>query len=136
MIVLNQEESNIILNGSISYVPQEAWIQNNTVRNNILFYLPFAYIYKNGNKYVGDFKDDKMTGKGVLTCKNGDKYEGDFVNGKMDGEGVLNYADGHKYEGHFKNGKKNGHGTETSVDGFSYEGEWRDDQKFNKKKFV
>ena len=41
MIVLNQEESNIILNGSISYVPQEAWIQNNTVRNNILFYLPF-----------------------------------------------------------------------------------------------
>ena len=40
MIVLNQDESNIVLNGSISYVPQEAWIQNNTVRNNILFYLP------------------------------------------------------------------------------------------------
>ena len=41
MIVLNHDESNIVLNGSISYVPQEAWIQNNTVRNNILFYLPF-----------------------------------------------------------------------------------------------
>ena len=41
MIVLNREESNVILNGSISYVPQEAWIQNNTVKNNILFYLPF-----------------------------------------------------------------------------------------------
>ena len=41
MIVLNKEESNVILNGSISYVPQEAWIQNNTVKNNILFYLPF-----------------------------------------------------------------------------------------------
>ena len=41
MIILNREETNVILNGSISYVPQEAWIQNNTVRNNILFYLPF-----------------------------------------------------------------------------------------------
>ena len=41
MIILNKEESQVVLNGSISYVPQEAWIQNNTVRNNILFYLPF-----------------------------------------------------------------------------------------------
>ena len=41
MIQINKEESNIIVNGSISYVPQEAWIQNDTLRNNILFYLPF-----------------------------------------------------------------------------------------------
>ena len=41
MIILNKEESHVVLNGSISYVPQEAWIQNDTVKNNILFYLPF-----------------------------------------------------------------------------------------------
>ena len=41
MIILNKEETNVVLNGSISYVPQEAWIQNDTVKNNILFYLPF-----------------------------------------------------------------------------------------------
>ena len=41
MVSINREESHIVLNGSISYVPQEAWIQNDTVRNNILFYLPF-----------------------------------------------------------------------------------------------
>ena len=41
MIQINKDESNIIINGSISYVPQEAWIQNDTLRNNILFYLPF-----------------------------------------------------------------------------------------------
>ena len=41
MIQINKDESNIIVNGSISYVPQEAWIQNDTLRNNILFYLPF-----------------------------------------------------------------------------------------------
>ena len=41
MTQINKDESNIIINGSISYVPQEAWIQNDTLRNNILFYLPF-----------------------------------------------------------------------------------------------
>ena len=41
MIQINKDESRVIINGSISYVPQEAWIQNDTLRNNILFYLPF-----------------------------------------------------------------------------------------------
>ena len=41
MTQINKDESNIVINGSISYVPQEAWIQNDTLRNNILFYLPF-----------------------------------------------------------------------------------------------
>ena len=41
MIPLRPEETQIIINGSISYVGQEAWIQNDTVRNNILFHQPF-----------------------------------------------------------------------------------------------
>ena len=41
MIQINKDDSRVIINGSISYVPQEAWIQNDTLRNNILFYLPF-----------------------------------------------------------------------------------------------
>ena len=41
MIQINKDETSVIINGSISYVPQEAWIQNDTLRNNILFYLPF-----------------------------------------------------------------------------------------------
>ena len=41
MIQINKDETSVIVNGSISYVPQEAWIQNDTLRNNILFYLPF-----------------------------------------------------------------------------------------------
>ena len=46
MIQINKDESRVIINGSISYVPQEAWIQNDTLRNNILFYLPY-----DANKY-------------------------------------------------------------------------------------
>ena len=46
MIQINKDESRVIINGSISYVPQEEWIQNDTLRNNILFYLPY-----DANKY-------------------------------------------------------------------------------------
>ena len=41
MIILQNNNTKIIVNGKISYVGQEAWIQNNTVQNNILFYQPY-----------------------------------------------------------------------------------------------
>ena len=46
MIIQNHQNTKIIVNGKISYVGQEAWIQNNTVQNNILFYQPY-----NAEKY-------------------------------------------------------------------------------------
>ena len=46
MIIQNSNNTKIIVNGKISYVGQEAWIQNNTVQNNILFYQPY-----NAEKY-------------------------------------------------------------------------------------
>ena len=46
MIILQNKDTKIIVNGKISYVGQEAWIQNNTVQNNILFYQPY-----NAEKY-------------------------------------------------------------------------------------
>ena len=41
MIIENNNNTKIIVNGKISYVGQEALIQNNTVQNNILFYQPY-----------------------------------------------------------------------------------------------
>ena len=41
MMIENNDNTKIIVNGTISYVGQEAWIQNNTVQNNILFYQPY-----------------------------------------------------------------------------------------------
>ena len=46
MIILENNNTKIIVNGNISYVGQEAWIQNNTIQNNILFYQPY-----NAEKY-------------------------------------------------------------------------------------
>ena len=41
MIIKSNTNTKIIVNGNISYVGQEAWIQNNTIQNNILFYRPY-----------------------------------------------------------------------------------------------
>ena len=46
MIIERSNDTKIIVNGKISYVGQEAWIQNNTIMNNILFYQPY-----NSEKY-------------------------------------------------------------------------------------
>jgi hypothetical protein len=34
--------------------------------------------YKNGDKYVGEWKNDKCYGKGLKAYANGDKYYGDW----------------------------------------------------------
>ena len=41
MIIIPNTNTKIIINGNISYVGQEAWIQNNTIQNNIIFYHPY-----------------------------------------------------------------------------------------------
>ena len=39
--ILNGQNKKIILNGSIAYIPQKAWILNDTMRNNIIFNSPY-----------------------------------------------------------------------------------------------
>ena len=53
-------------------------------------------------KYEGEFKNNKIEGKGIWDWPNGDKYEGNFIDGKYNGFGILVYKDGKKYEGEFK----------------------------------
>ncbi|MCK4469881.1 MAG: hypothetical protein KAU60_16190, partial [Desulfobacterales bacterium] len=36
-----------------------------------------TFIYANGDKYTGQFKDGKMHGKGALTSHDGAKYVGE-----------------------------------------------------------
>ena len=47
------------------------------------------YFYKSGDKYEGDFKDDKKNGKGIYYFKNGNKYEGQFKNNFREGKGIF-----------------------------------------------
>ena len=72
-----------------------------------------TYILKNGDKYVGQFKDGKYHGKGTYIFKNGNKYVGDFKNGKFHGKGTYIFTNGDKYVGEFKDGRKNDQVTTT-----------------------
>ena len=61
-------------------------------------------------KYEGDYKNNKMEGKGILFFENGDKYEGEFLKDKFNGKGVYTWNDGNIYEGGFKDDFKEGKG--------------------------
>ena len=97
-------ENDIELNENINE-PNEGNFINGKLEGN------GKYIYKNGNYYIGQFKNDKFNGKGILYNKNGNIiYEGDFINGKIEGNGKHFYKNGQYYVGQFKNNKRNGKG--------------------------
>jgi hypothetical protein len=83
----------------------------------------------NGDKYVGEFRDNKRSGQGTLTWANGGKYVGEFSNDVLSGQGTLTMADGRKYVGGFSNGKINGQGTMFAHDGsIISSGIWENDK--------
>lgn len=76
-----------------------------------------TYYLENGDKYVGEWKNDEPTNKGSLLksvglyCySDGGEYEGEFLNGKPHGKGALYLPNKEKYEGEWKNGSMNGTG--------------------------
>ena len=65
---------------------------------------PGTMIYANGNKYEGEWKDDKRHGKGKLTYvisfnKGYSMYEGEWENDVKRGRGIMNYKYGGMYDG-------------------------------------
>tara|TARA_B100000315_G_C14483519_1_gene544068 strand:- start:136 stop:1089 length:954 start_codon:yes stop_codon:yes gene_type:complete len=79
-----------------------------------------------GNKYVGEFKNDKIDGQGTFTWSNGNKYVGEWKENVRHGAGTLAYSDGSKYVGEFKNGNIEGQGKQIWPNGDKYVGEWKD----------
>jgi hypothetical protein len=66
-------------------------------------------------------------GKGTIVYPNGDKYVGDFKNNQPDGQGTAYYSMGNKYVGEWKNGERNGYGTFVSLTAGTWQGEFKDD---------
>ena len=68
-----------------------------------------------------------MTGKFLITYANGDKFEGEYKNNKRNGKGTFSSRDGSSgYVGEYKNGERNGYGVEKRSDGAKYDGPWKD----------
>ena len=89
-----------------------------------------TFTYANGIKYVGKFKDDMFSGQGTYTDADGNKYVGEFKDDMLNGQGTYTFANGNKYVGEFKDDNHNGQGTFTFADGEKYVGEHKDG-KFN-----
>ena len=90
--------------------------------------------FDNGDKYVGEWKDDNRNGQGTYTHADGNKYVGEYKDGKRNGLGTFfalanDQFKGNIYVGGFKDGKFNGQGTMTFADGNKYVGEWKDDNR-------
>ena len=63
-----------------------------------------TYAYPDGEKYVGEWKDDKMYGQGTYTFASGDKYAGEYKEDKRHGQGTYTFVGGRKEVGYFMNG--------------------------------
>jgi hypothetical protein len=51
-----------------------------------------------------------MEGVGKCLFKNHNKYEGNFTKGKIEGKGVMSYPDETYYSGELSDGKRHGLG--------------------------
>jgi len=82
-------------------------------------------IWKNGNKYVGEFQNNTGNGKGKYTHISGDIYVGEWKDMKRHGQGIQTWENGDQLKGEFKYNQRNGPGTYIAANGDIYVGEYK-----------
>ena len=115
---------------SFSIIPSMSWalppcVANADVWDNCVG----THTWDNGEKYSGEWKDDKQHGQGTYTYIDGGKYVGEHENGNANGQGTYTFANGDKYVGEVKDGKSHGQGVYTFASGTKYVGEYRDGKR-------
>ena len=91
-----------------------------------------TYTYDGGDKYVGEWKNNKKHGQGTYTYPDGSIYVGQLENGDFNGQGSLTLANGDTYVGEFKDNNFNGQGTFT----FGPNSEWSGDKYVGEYKMI
>ena len=76
-----------------------------------------TYVFSNGQKYVGEWKDGEEQGQGVQTWGSNSKYDGGWKEGKRHGQGTYRMECGATYVGGFYEGEYHGKGSTTWSDG-------------------
>ena len=110
------------------------------LKNGFLYYGPVKYgiltsentdeqceiKFPDGTIYVGEIKDNEITGTGKYYFPTGAIYSGELLSGLRHGYGIFESPnEGLIYEGNWKKGLKNGIGKMTKK-GCIYEGNWKD----------
>ena len=118
-----------LLIGFAPLVKAESALPDCPADQSLRFHNCFGTYIANGQKYVGEYKDNTRHGQGTLTLTSGSgKYVGGFKDDKIDGQGTLTLPSGEKYEGEYKDDKKNGYGTLTFPDGTAWKGYFINDK--------
>ena len=86
------------------------------------------FFYSDGSIYEGEWKDDVKEGFGTYYYASGSKYEGEWKNNLQNGLCTYYYSNGDKYEGECKNCKINGYGIYYYSNGKIYEGQFKNDK--------
>ena len=47
-----------------------------------------TYVWDDGDKYLGEWNNNKIHGQGTYTFADGEKYEGEFIDSKKHGQGL------------------------------------------------
>ena len=86
-----------------------------------------TWFNRDGTKYVGEFKDGKKHGQGIVTSPSGSKFVGGFKDDKTEGKGTFTALDVGIQVCNFSNGTCNGQGSWIFSDGSgTYVGEFKD----------
>ncbi|MEP7321511.1 MAG: caspase family protein [Saprospiraceae bacterium] len=64
-----------------------------------------VYIFKDGSKYVGPFKNGNPYGKGIVYYANGDRYEGEWDDIAPQGQGMMYFTSGRVYAAIWDHGR-------------------------------
>jgi hypothetical protein len=85
-----------------------------------------TYVFADGERYEGQWKDDQREGQGTNYWANGNRYVGQYKAGKAEGQGAYYWANGNRYVGQYKADKKEGQGTfYWEALGQRYEGQYK-----------
>ena len=89
----------------------------------------FPLVSEDDSSYIGQWKNGKRDGLGVLCWKDVSKYIGEFIEDKVIGFGKLIREEGDTYIGHWYNFQAQGIGKYTSNREAIYQGYWNKDKQ-------
>ena len=79
-----------------------------------------TFTWADGERYEGEWAEDKRSGRGTYTWPDVARYEGEWAEGKYSGRGVFRYADGDSFDGAWRGDCPQSGGTAAADGGAVY----------------